>query len=136
MEYIEREVLLQALEEFGGCDAPPDSWADGWDRGILSAIRLVKDQSVADVVEVRHGEWIEDGYYDISCVCLCCGAEAQYTSTFEETFDYDWEENLCSTGYEETREYIRTPFCSNCGARMDGATDTNVGGKLKEGAEE
>lgn len=74
----------------------------------------------ADVVEVRHGEWVEDGYDDIHCVCSCCGAEAQYTSTFEETFDYDWEENLCSTGYEEIREYIRTPFCPNCGAKMDG----------------
>ena len=74
----------------------------------------------ADVQEIKHGEWIEDGYYDIPYVCSCCGAEAQYTSTFEETFDYDWEENLCPTGYEETREYIRTPFCSNCGARMDG----------------
>ena len=74
----------------------------------------------ADVQEIKHGEWVEDSYCDIPCVCSCCGAEAQYISTFEETFDYDWEENLCPTGYEETREYIRTPFCSNCGARMDG----------------
>lgn len=33
-----------------------------------------------------------------------CGAEAQYTSTFKETLEYDCEENLCSTGYEETRK--------------------------------
>ena len=74
----------------------------------------------ADVQEIKHGEWIEDSYYDIPCVCSCCGAEAQYISTFKETFDYDWEENLCPTGYEETREYIRTPYCSHCGAKMDG----------------
>lgn len=31
-----------------------------------------------------------------------------------------WEENLQSTGYEEIRDYIRTPYCPNCGAKMDG----------------
>lgn len=119
-EYIEREALLQVLEELGGWDDPPDLWAEGYAWGTFSALRRVEDQPTADVVEVRHGKWIEDGYYDIPCVCSCCGAEAQYISTFEERFDYDWEENLCPIGYEETREYIRTPFCSNCGARMDG----------------
>lgn len=74
----------------------------------------------ADVAEVKHGEWIEDGYADIPCVCSYCGEEAQYISKFNETFDYDWEENLQSTGYEEIREYIRTPYCPNCGAKMDG----------------
>ena len=51
-EYIEREALLQELEEVGGCDAPPDSWADGFDKGILSAIKHVEAQPAADVVEV------------------------------------------------------------------------------------
>lgn len=51
-EYIEREALMQELEEIGGCDAPPDSWADGFDKGILSAIKHVEAQPAADVVEV------------------------------------------------------------------------------------
>lgn len=74
----------------------------------------------ADVQKIKHGEWIKNGYCDIPCVCSCCGAEAQYTSTFKEILEYDCEKNLCSTGCEETRKYIRTPFCSNCGAKMDG----------------
>lgn len=74
----------------------------------------------ADVQKIKHGKWIEDGYCNIPCVCSCCGAEAQYTSTCKETLEYDCEGNLCSTGCEETRKYIRTPFCSNCGAKMDG----------------
>ena len=85
--------------------------------GIKQAIDEIP---TADVAEVRHGEWVENGYYGIPCVCSCCGAEAQYTSTVEETFDYDWEENLVPCGYEEIREYIKTPFCPNCGAKMDG----------------
>lgn len=51
-EYIEREALLQALEALGGCDAPPDSWADGWDKGISEAIIIVKKMPTADVSEV------------------------------------------------------------------------------------
>ena len=66
------------------------------------------------------GEWIEDGYSDNPCVCSKCGAESQYVSKFHETFEYDWEENLQSAGYEEIRDYIRTPYCPECGAKMKG----------------
>ena len=69
--------------------------------------------------KVKHEEWIEDGYYDAPCVCSNCGTEAPYVSRFNETFDYDWEENLQPTGYEEIKEYIRTPYCPNCGAKME-----------------
>lgn len=83
-------------------------------------VAQIDELTRADVVEVKHGCWIEDGYADVPCVCSNCGAEAQYVSSFDETFDYDWEENLQPTGYEKTREYIKTPYCSNCGAKMDG----------------
>lgn len=77
----------------------------------------------ADVQKIKHGKWIEDGYCNIPCVCSYCGAEAQYTSTCKETLEYDCEENLCSTGCEETRKYIRTPFCPYCGAKLDGGNN-------------
>lgn len=77
----------------------------------------------ADVQKIKHGKWIEDGYCDIPCVCSCCGAEAQYTSTFKETLEYDCEGNLCSTECEEIRKYIKTPCCPNCGAKMDGGNN-------------
>lgn len=124
-DYIERDLLLAEIKEL-----KKSPWYNGgygtYERNIRrEAIDIIVDLCIrsapaADVQEIKHGEWIEDSYYDIPCVCSCCGAEAQYTSTFKETFDYDWEENLCPTGYEEIREYIKTPFCSNCGAKMDG----------------
>ncbi len=97
-------------------------YADGWN----AAVKILKEAPAADVQEIKHGKWIEDGYCDIPCVCSYCEARAQYTSTFKETLEYDCEGNLCSTGYEETRKYIKTPFCSNCGAKMDGGNGNEV----------
>ena len=131
-DYINRDLLLAEIEELKKSPWYNDC-GENYERIVRSdAIGTVvdlcvKSAPVADVQEVKHGEWIESGYYDIPCVCSCCGAEAQYTSTFKETFDYDWEENLCSTGYEEIREYIRTPFCSNCGVKMDGGKEDDLG---------
>ena len=86
---------------------------------IYKIMQMLDNAPIADVQEVKHGKWIEDGYENAPCVCSCCGAESQYVSKFNETFDYDWEENLQPTGYEEIREYIKTPYCSQCGAKMD-----------------
>lgn len=80
----------------------------------------IADHLIANRVTIqKHGRWIEDRYYEKPCVCSYCGAEAHYISTFKETYDYDWEENLQSTGFEEIREYIKTDYCPNCGAKMD-----------------
>ena len=45
----------------------------------------------ADVVEVRHGHWVEDGEYQ---VCSECGEE------------HHWDE-------------YRATYCEDCGAKMD-----------------
>ena len=105
-EYIEREAIKQRFNTH---------------LPIGESIRfIIDDIPAADVVEVKHGEWTEDGYDEIPCACSYCGHEALYTSTFEEKFDYDWEENLQSVGYEEHIEHIKTPYCPYCGAKMDG----------------
>lgn len=53
----------------------------------------------ADVVEVKHGEWTEEGY----CPFCKCDMPA---------FIEDWKWKRC-----------RTPYCPNCGADMRGGND-------------
>ena len=120
-EYIEREALLAELEDEIDFVSPFYNAEQNryFTMGLRCAYRDAQRFPVADVVEVRHGEWVEDGYDDIPCVCSYCGAEALYDSTFELQFDYDWEENLVPCGYEEHRTYIRTKYCPHCGTKMD-----------------
>lgn len=115
-DLISREAAVAVCSaEYKECLRKSDWSGDSvaWNIGFQ-----LKQLPAVDAVEVVHAEWIWDGYED-RLACSHCGAEAHYTSTFKETFDYDWEENLQSTGYEELREYIRTDYCPNCGARMD-----------------
>ena len=85
---------------------------------ICKGMQDVVNIHTIEAEPVKRAEWIEDGYRGLPCVCSYCGEEAHHTSTFKETFGYDWEENLKPTGFEEIREYIKTDYCPNCGADM------------------
>lgn len=52
MRLIDAEALYTELHEVGGCDAERNSWADGWDKAIDEAIRLVKNAPTVDAVVV------------------------------------------------------------------------------------
>ena len=112
MRLIDADALKKkaryAFESNTGGHIPPVVSADDID-----------DAPTIEAEPVKRGPWIGDGYYEKPCVCSYCGAEAHYISTFKETYDYDWEENLQSTGFEEICEYIKSDYCPNCGAKMD-----------------
>ena len=120
-EYIEREAAIkfvkEQMEEVNNKTAINGSYVTKtYDMAIRHATKLLRYVPTAypkaDVVEVVRGRWIKRQFAD------------------EPTaFGYSCSE--CHSTYE-----VDTNYCPNCGARMDGATDTNVGGKLKEGAEE
>ena len=67
--------------------------AINWGRNTIT------DSSAADVVEVRHGKWVEHFSFGV--------------------WHYDCP--FCDDGYA-TKERDKTPpnFCPNCGAKMDG----------------
>lgn len=100
---IDMDVLLQKLNDAGGCDAPKDSWADGYDSAINLAYKMTQDMPLIDADVVVHGEWQPLDWEDVNVVkCSICG---------EEHILDDWMPD------ELKRIYI---YCPNCGAKMDG----------------
>ena len=101
-EYIEREALINDLEE-----ARPLNWTDSeaelteqTDFELFE--NLVKSQSTADVQEVRHGKWVYinkdlDWLDWADCKCSECG----YTDTFANDTEFFYN------------------YCPECGAKMD-----------------
>ena len=57
----------------------------------------LRDMKAADVAPVRHGRWL-DGQ------CIVCG----------------WEEpDICTWLGYDSEAWIETPYCPNCGCKMD-----------------
>lgn len=110
--YIDAELALKLKDENGN-----------WVYDLYDLEAYLMGVPTADVQEVKHGKWIDDDDegYEEEIVCSICNEECPYISHFEEEYDYDWEENLVSCGYyNETKEYLRPPYCMHCGAKMDG----------------
>lgn len=100
-EYIEREALLNKLHEIGGCGAEPDTWADGYDKGIDAAYGLAQRMPAANAVPVRHGEWKHNDYYESwadKYICSECNHHA--------LSDGDYRHEL-------------SKYCPGCGAQMN-----------------
>lgn len=126
-EYIERGAL--GIGKANRDLFADPKYADGWNsaieiietapaadvvsRGVLEQVKWERDMAMqqleehgipfgakADVVEVRHGEWIESTHW----------GEWYYDCPF------------CDDGFA-TRGRCETPpnFCSNCGAKLTGA---------------
>lgn len=97
-EYIEREAAENAIAAIMPTMSSPDGRGEN-DHLIFAAqemcvdaIQTINNLPAADVAPVRHGEWIADDYaYNR---CSACG--------------WEWDD----------REYV-TPYCPNCGAKMD-----------------
>ena len=101
-EYIEREALLKDIEDsvvFTAKSGQPSLEI----RGANKITARIMAAPVVDVVEVRHGEWVEhiekpqwlDDDVDIYYECSVCGALV----------------------------IGETPYCPSCGAKMDGGKE-------------
>lgn len=100
-EYLERKKVYKMLHSIGGCGADPESWADGWDKAIDTAIWELEKIPAATVRPERHGHWIREylGYGAHRYKCSVCG------SRFGEDMIDDFKHDQ---------------YCSDCGAKMDG----------------
>lgn len=90
-EYIDRQALLDAI--------PPtkEDKQISLYGAVADFISLVCDVPAADVAPVVHGEWIT---IDGISRCSECGYIPAYDSAIDDLF--------------------YSPFCPNCGAKMDG----------------
>ena len=106
-EYIERGALIAEIDR-----NEPSNWTDT-EAEIQSILdyRLYKgiaiSQPAADVVEVRHGEWITKGENGL-LICSECGTN--------RPFDVQGDKI----------EYWQGIFCNICGAKMDGERKVQV----------
>lgn len=94
-EYIERDMVLSHKWEVRSYDpSDPDPVTE------VVSVSSVMCIPAADVVEVRHGRWINErweGLSSFSAECSLCG--------------------------KRTLAYFHYFFCPNCGAKMDGGQD-------------
>ena len=100
-EYIDREALIKHLEEEAEeCSDDPylEPVSYGARLGINGALSFAKTLPAADVVEVKHGYWIENED-DFWVMCSECGTEF-----------WDDQGSIVNT-YR---------YCPYCGAKMDG----------------
>ena len=85
-EYIEREALWRAFEY--------EPFYDNADRDEI-VLPKIDDFPTADVVEVKHGRWID--------------------KVNPDRFEFKLNCSNCQCGSD-----LKTDYCPNCGARMDG----------------
>lgn len=119
-EYIERDELLTLIEDerkqgYGLC--MPEELKRMYTAGLFKAKSIVEKQLTADVVEVKHGEWIKhkpDPEIMKQFHTLGIAKGMSEKSIF-------WTCSCCKGWGTPAHKY-----CSHCGAKMD----------LKEGAEE
>jgi hypothetical protein len=98
-----RNIFMQSLK-FCKSKVAYDILVEKWNKECeevykykqaLIAEERAKHQPTADVVEVKHGKWI-------------------WTENGEADYEQFWVCSVC-----KEKSYIKTKFCSDCGAKMD-----------------
>ena len=89
-EYIDREAMLEEI-------ARREPLMVGNKMISIDALRVfIMNRPVADVEEVKYGEWI---------------------------YDSNTDEPRCSECGEDAIDGVITPYCPHCGAKMEGNDD-------------
>ena len=106
-KYIDVDVFIKSFREalpWLKAQVDPDLTPKAYDylRGGEAIIEDLTKFPAADVVEIRHGKWIQPHWKNSNYCCNCseCGGEAMHA-------DYQWDKNGIY------------PICPNCGAKMD-----------------
>ena len=109
-EYIERETLMRRIKEIHCAEC--DSYHGARCRAcwVDDTLDYIDSEPAADVAPVVHGQWISfTGCANEGVYCSICKKKVWKS-------DYAW----CS---KKSRNKLRSNYCPNCGAKMDGGTD-------------
>ena len=90
-EYIERKAIRDALYDA--------------DAITMSGVKILNQFPVADVAPVRHGRWIS---------LTDCSNAGVYCSVCQKKV-YKEDYAICNR-----KNKLRSDYCPNCGAKMDG----------------
>lgn len=104
-EYIEREALINTckkiIQEHWNETTAPVSWSHAY----ADFIDDIDNQPTVDVAPVRHGRWYSRGG---RFRCSVCDNKA-------------FLKDIGGTGgWSHEYEQQKSPYCPNCGAKMDG----------------
>lgn len=114
-EYIEREAISEEIRKYYYKNPPNSSYGEGFDRGLDRAQRAILDAPAADVSPVVHGRWTAQ------CVVETDGGWELEDMPYNE---YQHSNPICSVCRKTAlldggEDYVTSPYCPNCGARMD-----------------
>ena len=113
MRYIDADKLIEHLQdnlrECGNPDMATKPITYGCSLGIKGALSCAEALLTADVVEVRHGEWLKTESYPHRVYCSCC--LKNYVTNEEIIQGRSWQSSVYCTEAE---------YCPRCGAKMDG----------------
>jgi len=112
MSYIEREAILKysramldrAAHHIRTGQTESDTWKaihHTQQEERAEFVSLLENAPAADVAEVRHGRWVNTNK-EVEQMCKCS-----------------------ECGYPISYFWSRTPYCPNCGARMDKEATNN-----------
>ena len=108
---LEQELLAIRKRIADKAGADPTWFQTGACVGLETAGQYISKASTTDAVPIKHGHWIEKEYKygglmaeKMFCICSVCGEEQ--IQKLDDKF-----------------EQFMTPYCANCGAKMDGGEE-------------
>jgi len=99
-DYISRQRALERIHAVGGTGAAPDTWADGYDKGVDAAYKTVQSAPAADVRPVVYAEWL--------------------TKERQENYPNGKRLEVIYCSNCRKRSILEYDFCPSCGADMRG----------------
>lgn len=103
--YIDKDSLEKKLLSLYDDTQPHSEYNAGFDDCICVVQDMVSDVPEADVVEVKHGKWID----------VPLNMSPEYFA-----YKYNLRTKCSACSYAMPREYPHFKICPNCGAKMDG----------------